>query len=147
MALIGNILMTVNTVLTLIFVAFGSFVFGEIAKNGYSNSRGFNFDGDYYDLGEYHSDMDWQIFVSDILPWIIGFVILILLICLVMNVFTWIAFAKMEGPHGRGWRIFLLVMGILNIGSLFAGIFFILAFALNANSSNRSGEQLASREE
>jgi hypothetical protein len=136
MALIGNILFTLNNVIALIFaIVFGALL-GDISRyGGYNPESGFRY-GEYsYHMGEYSNDIDWQIFVNDILPWIIGFVILILVISIIMNIFTWIAFAKMEGPHGRGWRIFLLVIGILNIGSLFAGIFFILAFALKPNNT------------
>ncbi|MBB5887779.1 DUF4064 domain-containing protein [Lactovum miscens] len=66
------------------------------------------------------------------------------LITLIVLIFTWIAYTKIDTPKERGWKIYLLVMGILGcfsvlgiIGNPVESIFstagaicLILAFAL-----------------
>lgn len=63
---------------------------------------------------------------------------IILLCSIVANVFTWIAFIKIDGQKEKGWKIFLLVIGILTVFDVFAGVFFILAFALKGSKPTLS---------
>lgn len=136
MALIGNILLTLNNFLGLLCIGFGFAVFANLAT---LNTNSFLSNGDqlimshgniiFYSAAD---DITSRFSLNDYVPAILTILAVVVIIVVIINIFTWIAFAKMEGPHGRGWKIFLLVMGILNIGSFFAGIFFILAFALNS---------------
>ena len=122
MALIGNILYTLNAIVALI-VGFSFLIIASLASN--TSYQSFDDKGNLIASGSY-SSTDVQLgfqFVAVIL----AIVAVILLVTVVVN---WFAFAKMEGPHGRGWRIYLLVIGILSVFDFFAGVFFILAFAL-----------------
>ena len=118
MALIGNILFTLNNVLSIVFIPILLFILNRSVS--YS-------DGYYNNLNTDPVANNINHLLLQILPIIF---MIALLIVIVENIFTWIAFAKMEGGHGRGWRIFLLIIGILHVFSFFSGVFFILAFAL-----------------
>ncbi|GAB2026622.1 hypothetical protein [Lactovum odontotermitis] len=128
MALVGNILMTLSTLFAIVCSFIGFSIFSNYHDWYYVDGASKDFFSSSDSMSSYYYDIDFDRFLSLIAV----LLVIIVLIAVVMNIFTWIAFAKMEGPHGRGWKIFLLIMGILNIGSFFAGIFFILAFALNS---------------
>ncbi|GBG95981.1 hypothetical protein [Lactococcus termiticola] len=58
------------------------------------------------------------------------FLPLIVLIFLV-NLVAWLAFIPFDGKNRRKWRIFFLVLGIINVFLNFiSAVFYILAFAL-----------------
>ncbi len=69
--------------------------------------------------------------------------IIVGVITTILCVLAWIAFVKLDGKTGHGWKIFLLVLGIIQIvfGVWFyligaaPGILFILAFALRDNQN------------
>ena len=63
---------------------------------------------------------------------------IIAIITVPLCIFAWIAFARLDKQNDKGWKIFLLVLGILIcvfgtsvyfIGAI-PGVFFTLAFAL-----------------
>ena len=73
-----------------------------------------------------------------------GFFFFVAIITIALCVLSWIAFTKMDTPKNKGWKIFLLVLGILvcvfgiftyGIGSI-PGVFFILAFSLKGKPKN-----------
>ena len=84
--------------------------------------------------------------VVSIVAQIIGLLVLVL---------TWIAYTKMDTEKERGWKIFLLVMGILGCFSIFTvignpipsllnfagAVCFILAFAFKGPNSKNDEEE------
>lgn len=146
MALIGNILLTLNSAIALLFGTVGLVFlsrFSSVNQNVTTDDGGriFITHGRLI-ITSASEDILKIIDTNAYLPMIIFILVLTLLAIFAVNLFTWFAFAKMEGPHGRGWKIYLLIIGILNIGTLFSGVFFILAFALkskNKLNENPSG--------
>ncbi|MDR0199037.1 MAG: hypothetical protein LBI43_00490 [Streptococcaceae bacterium] len=122
MALIGNILYTLATVFGLII---GGVSLGTLSA--FSNPS-------LYAGSDADSQAAQQVAsVSQSMTGVfVAVFVIAALIAIVTLVFTWIAFGKIDGPKAKGWKIFLLVIGILSVFDMFAGVFFILAFALKS---------------
>ncbi|MDR0298263.1 MAG: hypothetical protein LBI11_06415 [Streptococcaceae bacterium] len=126
MALIGNILNTINLALGIISLAFISYLAAAIGSADGKNLSGVTdstYTYTYANGAHYLSTGAWLFFTI---------YLIMLLITAAALVFGWIAGAKIdkEGVNDKPWKIFLLVFGILSVFNMFAGVFYILAFAL-----------------
>ncbi|GAB2026623.1 hypothetical protein [Lactovum odontotermitis] len=131
--------MSVNKTLALIGSIFATFLAVFYFFIGFIGSLGmlFNYDG-YYSYGSYY----------DPTAVVLGVVLMLLsILVLAATVLNWVAFAHLDKPKDKAWKIYFLVMGILSCIVIFGvftaleiipGVLFILVFALPSSKPKTS---------